>query len=68
MSVRRGLFRSWVVGSALWMGWVAIRFDLLNDPNKLYVLDAVVFMAPPLLAFAIFLALDWIIRGFLRPK
>jgi hypothetical protein len=64
MTIRRGMFRVWIVLSITWAA-----FSIFTDPHPAEdPLLFISFMAvPPLAALAAWLTVAWTIRGFARP-
>jgi hypothetical protein len=78
MNWPRGLFRIWLVGSAIWVGyWIvsisvhkttggdvpALIESIWHDPESFAVLAALV-LGAPLLLLLLFSLGSWILRGF----
>jgi hypothetical protein len=84
MNVRRGFFRLWILGSILWVtGWLwaypwplhegfMCTFRLTDNPycqfRDPYSDYPAIALLGPVIALAIWLVGEWIVRGFRTPQ
>lgn len=75
MNVRRGLFRLWIVLTAVWAVFVValvwqpfVATEQFEARRDLLQFAAGMFAVPPAVVLALGAALFWALSGFVRPK
>jgi hypothetical protein len=74
MNWKRGLWRVWMVGSVIWIGywyweiWLICRFGVYPPPRCANEIPwtglAIISLGGPLIALEVGLVAVWIVRGF----